>query len=451
MNDDGQTPPAAAPPAAAPPAAGPPAKRATARRAAAKAAAIAPTADASASNGAGVTTNSPAAAPQKAPARKTPARRSPARPPSKAPAPQAPAAEAVAEAVADAVAAPEPALVPDPVAPGPATEPKSATGSKSAAGAKSAAKPRTAVIAVPPAVRPKDPARLAVQRHLATHAAALLEQEPRVRADAHDSVHKMRVAARRLRSGLRTFRPLVDAEWARGFGDELRWLASSLGAMRDREVLLARLERDIAELPAWAAKDVTLATVRAELGRLMDAARGEALAALDSPRYANLVDALAEAAANPPTTPAAAKPCSKALPPLVAKSFRRLAEESAHLHLDPPQVRVTAESDDAWHEARITAKKARYAAEACEPVFGKPATLLVTQLSRVTELLGEHQDAAVAADAVVEIGQVPTIPPQAALTLGVLHGVQRDAVLAARAEFVAIWPEVAHKRWRAWL
>ena len=300
-------------------------------------------------------------------------------------------------------------------------------------------------------VRPKDPARQAIRRHLATHGAALLEQEARVRGDLPDSVHKMRVAARRLRSGLRTFRPLVDAEWARALGEELRWLATSLGAMRDREVLLARLERDIAALPEWAAKEPTLAAVRTELGKAMDTARDEALAALDSPRYAALITALAAAAADPPTTAAAQGSCTNALLPLMDKAFTKLADEAKHLHLDPPQVAITAESDDAWHEARITAKKARYAAEACEPVFGKPATQLVAQLTRVTENLGEHQDAAVAAEAVIEIASAPGVGQAAALTLGVLHGVQREAVRAARADFVAAWPQVAHKRWRTWL
>lgn len=305
--------------------------------------------------------------------------------------------------------------------------------------------------APPKVVRLKDPARVAVRHHMATHGCVLLEQEQRVRADAPDSVHKMRVAARRLRSGLRTFRPLVDPTWAGYLSEELRWLANSLGALRDREVLLARLERDISALPDWAAKEPTLAHVRAELGRGLDTARGDALEALDSPRYQALVAALLEAAAKPRTTRVADRSCRKALPPLVGKAFGRLARDCADLRLDPPQVAITAESDDAWHEARITGKKARYAAEAVEPVFGKPATKLASALTRVTEALGEHQDAAIAADAVLELGRAAGVSADVALTLGVLHGVQREAVRAARADFVAIWPEVSAKRLRGWL
>lgn len=310
------------------------------------------------------------------------------------------------------------------------------------------AAPPTAA-APPKTVRLKDPAKVAVRHHMATHVGALLEQEHRVRTDAPDSVHKMRVAARRLRSGLRTFRPLVDATWAAYLSEELRWLANSLGALRDREVLLARLERDIAAMPEWAAKEPTLAHVRAELGRGLDNARSEALEALDSPRYLALVGALLEAAEKPRTTRAADRSCRKALPPLMAKAFKRLADDCSDLRLDPPQVHITAESDDAWHEARITGKKARYAAEALEPVFGKSATRLATKLTLVTESLGEHQDAAIAADAVVELAASADAP--VALTLGVLHGVQREAVRAARADFIAIWPEVSAKRLRAWL
>ena len=53
----------------------------------------------------------------------------------------------------------------------------------------------------------------------------------------------MRVAARRLRSGLRVFRPLLDREWADELRDELRWAGQGLGELRELEVLIARLGR----------------------------------------------------------------------------------------------------------------------------------------------------------------------------------------------------------------
>jgi hypothetical protein len=35
--------------------------------------------------------------------------------------------------------------------------------------------------------------------------------------------------------------------------------------------------------------------------------------------------------------------------------------------------------------------------------------------------------------------------------LGLLHGRERDGVLAARHRFRRIWPEVSDRRWRGWL
>ena len=59
----------------------------------------------------------------------------------------------------------------------------------------------------PPRSTPADPGGDAVHAHLLTHVRRFLLQDVRVRRDLPDSVHQMRVAARRLRSGLRVFRP----------------------------------------------------------------------------------------------------------------------------------------------------------------------------------------------------------------------------------------------------
>ncbi len=89
--------------------------------------------------------------------------------------------------------------------------------------------------------RPKQPASDAVAFHVRTQVAAIVSQDLRVRRHLPDAVHQYRVAARRLRSVLQAFGPLVDAEWARSLRTELGWIASVLSQSRDREVLEARL------------------------------------------------------------------------------------------------------------------------------------------------------------------------------------------------------------------
>ena len=74
-------------------------------------------------------------------------------------------------------------------------------------------------------------------------------------------VHKTRVALRRLRSTLRVYSALIDPEPAERLDTELTWWASLLGEVRDREVLQARFEAQLAELPA----ELVLGPVGADL------------------------------------------------------------------------------------------------------------------------------------------------------------------------------------------
>ena len=53
--------------------------------------------------------------------------------------------------------------------------------------------------------------------------------------------------------------------------------------------------------------------------------------------------------------------------------------------------------DAALHAVRIRAKRCRYAAEATIPVFGTPAQRFARAIADVQDVLGEHQDAVVAA------------------------------------------------------
>ncbi len=285
------------------------------------------------------------------------------------------------------------------------------------------------------AVSPEDPAGDAVHAHLLTHARRFLLQDIRVRRDLPDSVHQMRVAARRLRSGLRVFSPLVDPAWSRHLRDELGWAASELGLSRDSEVLLARLDAHADELGAADA-----ATIHAHVDPLMqakaDAGRAEALEAMRSERHLDLLDALVDAAANPQLTDAAAAPAREALPPLFDKSWRKLAREVKALTLDGPS--------DEWHETRITAKRARYAAEALVPVFGPPAKALATSLSTVTEQLGEHQDASIAQEKCRELAEHFDGPT--GFSLGLLHAYEVECELIARIRMKEQWPLVRGQR-----
>ncbi len=292
--------------------------------------------------------------------------------------------------------------------------------------------------------RPKDSAAHAVTQHLRTHIHALVRQDVRVRRGLPDSVHQFRVAARRLRSGLQAFAPLVDDEWARQLRNELAWIAGVFGAARDREVLEARMFESIRRLPGDLDRAAALVAVQDHLQAQLTTANEQISKSLQSQRYLTLLDTLVAAAVQPPTTELAERPASEMLPPLVRKRWKSLAREANMLH---DEVRG---HDDHWHKTRITAKKARYSVEACVPVFGGPARKLAKQLEQVTEMLGEHQDCAIAADTVRSLLERDT-GPQTSFALGALYAQQRERTQQIREEFIAAWPRISHNEWRKWL
>lgn len=300
------------------------------------------------------------------------------------------------------------------------------------------------IVSPPRPATPADPAELVVRNHLRRHVAVLLEQDMRARRSLPDSVHQFRVAARRLRSGLSCFGPLVDPSWASHLRSELGWVAAVLGVARDAEVLQAHLLDAVRDLSPELDRAAGLVVVQDALeARLTDGAarRREVLSAQ---RYLNLLDDLVAAAEVPRTTELADHPAGEVLPALVRRRFRKLAVMADRL---PDEL---LGHDDDWHATRIAAKKARYVGEAVLPVFGEEARQFVRQMERVTELLGEHQDCAVAAQTVRDLCR-RELRPAAAFTLGALYQQQRERIQRIRLQFVQEWPDIRRRRWRRWL
>ena len=73
--------------------------------------------------------------------------------------------------------------------------------------------------------------------------------DPKVRRDAPDSVHAMRVACRRMRSTMQSFRVVLDRDLTDVLVDELRWLGGQLGGARDLEVQEQRIGAAVGALP----------------------------------------------------------------------------------------------------------------------------------------------------------------------------------------------------------
>ena len=85
------------------------------------------------------------------------------------------------------------------------------------------------------------------------------------------------------------------------------------------------------------------------------------------------------------------------------------------------------------------------------PVFGRKAQRAAERLEQVTELLGEHQDAVIAADTTRRLAAGRRVTGTTGFVLGLLHEAERAAVDVARHSFVEVWPSVAAERHRSWL
>jgi CHAD domain-containing protein len=290
---------------------------------------------------------------------------------------------------------------------------------------------------------PAEGARAAemVRAALASGLSRLVTHDPGVRLDEDsEEVHQARVATRRLRSDLRTFKSLVEPEWADGLRRELGWLASPLGEVRDADVLLDRLRTETGRLPA---ED------RPAVGVLIDglvASRERSLAALfealDSKRYVALLDALVEGVAKPRLTPDAEQPADEVASAVVGKAWRKLRRSISDLGPEP--------ADTALHEVRIKAKRCRYAAEAVIGIEGRPAKRFATAVAGLQDVLGRLQDSVVAAAWLRQAITTDTSVDQA-VTIGELLGFATVTAEQSRREWPEAWKGARRKSLRSWL
>ncbi|MGQ0805014.1 MAG: CYTH and CHAD domain-containing protein [Actinomycetota bacterium] len=279
-----------------------------------------------------------------------------------------------------------------------------------------------------------------VRAALAASVSRLIAHDAGVRlGDDPEAVHQARVATRRLRSDLRTFHSLLDEEWSESLRDELKWIATGLGAVRDADVLLARLRERVNQLPD-PDRDAAGALV-ARLGDERERARAALLEDMRSSRYLELLDRLVDAARAPRLLPEAGEPAADVLPGLVRKPLDRLDQAVAALGAAPP--------DEARHDNRKRAKRARYAAEAAAPVAGKPARRLAAALADVQDVLGEHQDAVVAESWLRDA--LATASPRQTFVIGQLAAFERAEANAHRAAWNDMWKAASRKRLRSWI
>ena len=274
--------------------------------------------------------------------------------------------------------------------------------------------------------------------------AIFLAHEPGTRlGEDVEALHDMRVATRRLRAALSLFADGLPARAAR-FRDELQWVATALGDVRDLDVQLERVQ-------AWQAEANPVDGAALEpLKTLLEARRGRArkrmLHALNSHRYGRFVQAftamLQKGASKKTRRQPARLPVLAVAPGLVADRYDQTRKAGDGLTETSPS--------EAYHVLRIRGKRLRYALEFMTEVYGEPARELARKVVALQDVLGLQQDAQVAMAQMRDLTEAHSrrLPPQTLFVMGEIA--QRYAQLAAdsRKRFPVVYAGVRGKSWK---
>lgn len=288
-------------------------------------------------------------------------------------------------------------------------------------------------------VAPMTPAATVSQvlgRALAMSVTHLLRHDAVMRLDADpEGVHQARVASRRLRSDLRTFRAMLDPDWADPLREELGWLGTILGEARDADVLLARLQGRTEMIPSAEAPGV--AQVVEALHQRRKETHIALIGSIRDERYVALLDRLVEAARRPAVRPEADVPANEIVNDLLEGPWGHLRRAVKEAGKRP--------GDAELHTVRIRVKRVRYAADAVAPIMGKTARRFADAAAELQAILGEHNDAVVAGSWLRTWAAVRR-SGDAAFAAGMLAGIERAAADDARQCWRKAWKGVVAAR-----
>lgn len=283
----------------------------------------------------------------------------------------------------------------------------------------------------------------------------LLGHDPAARRGTMTGVHKMRVAARGLRSTISSYAGELGEATADSDVDpaalhgELKVLAAVLGKLRDIQVVEGRLDTLIGEYPPDLVSETTRDRIRTVLTESEDRARHRVRAALVSDRYLDLLDGLHRLVelAGPTTTDDA--PSATAVddggsdaPKSLSAKERRRSEELLLRGVDRQfekftKVRTRTERDldsldltlaqreELTHVVRKRAKALRRGVASLPDSGDLRVAPLRTACQRLHTVLGDVQDSVTSRDWLRRITRRAESAGESTFGLGVLYERER--------------------------
>jgi inorganic triphosphatase YgiF len=275
-----------------------------------------------------------------------------------------------------------------------------------------------AVHAPPIALDPEMTVEAVLQAFGCESLGLVLRNEPAVLAGIAEGLHQMRVALRRLRAVLNTFKRMLPGEQYRSVSGELRWLARALGPARNWDVFAASILAPVTSA-LLGAEDREGLSRAAECQRLR--AHQEAEAAIRSVRYTTaLLKVLRWLVARDWRDQPVSKHSVLLMTPIGTVASRLIARRHKEVR---SAIRDFAALDmEQRHQVRIAIKKLRYTVDLFDPLFPADAVSAFLRLLKpLQDRLGEANDVRVASDLITELraaDDVPAIDRAAGIVLG---------------------------------
>lgn len=260
-----------------------------------------------------------------------------------------------------------------------------------------------------------------------------------VREDAEDSVHRMRVSARTLRSVVQVYAPLFDADARAEVNGILRRLGRRLSSARDAEVIRDLVNARLAELPCELAELVpqrAAKRLRKRPAKDYSAAHARLLELMESERYRDdLATVVAFARAVPLTEGLTREQLDDAAGTLAPFVTSRI-DEIVSMAKGAMAATDAKERNHLLHELRKEAKRVRYASTAVEESgaldLGPAVADRVRAAKKLQRALGHHRDSVMLQQHLIRTARRARRKDEDTFAYGLLHAresaIQRKAL-----------------------
>jgi CHAD domain-containing protein len=254
------------------------------------------------------------------------------------------------------------------------------------------------------------------------------------RATQAERIHQSRVALRRIRSNVRTFRLLLDPAWGTSLRAELAWYGDRLGQARDLHIM-----REVITVKGPTVIDPEqVARLDVVVGARMAKALGDIAAERGGARRFQLTEQMMVLWDGPAFKAKAERPAHEVMPVMLHRAWHDLRGAARTARKKP--------TDENLHKVRIRLKDLRYGCNTVALVEGGPARKTAKAAERLQTKLGDLHDACYSIEWLHALAEER---PDLADPIDRLVSVQGDAAAQARKGWKRELKEI-ERRWRRW-